>query len=631
MQSPAMSDPVLERIDSLIRRGELLAAYDSAIDALERSPDVLALKHRVVLCLVRAGALEQAREEYARLDLDTVTDDEDILALGGRLLKAVALEARGEERRLLAAAAARKYALAYERTGGAFPGINTASLSLVAGHADHARALARAILKDLPHHHPGTGEEAYYHGATRAEALLLLGRRTEAEDALKDAIASDPKNYSAHATTLNQLAMILQSLDEEGDWLDLYRPPKSAHFAGHMFAAEEEQTPSFEGRLREAVEEAIAAEGIGFGYGACAAGADIVIAEALLDAGAELHLVQPCPDDAFAEFSLRPFGEAWLSRFNACRRRAATIRYMTTEQAVSDGLDLAMASRVAMGQAILRAESLATKALQLAIWDGRPHRHLAGTSHDVECWRKTGLKQIIFPYGRQRQAAGGTTARSNRQSGGSVSRTMMAMLFADTHGFGRLGEYRTAAFVETVLRSLADCSKRLKAPPVVVNTWGDGLFLAFPDVGDAAEAAIALQERFRSIDLESAGLPSHLSLRIGCHYGPVQEHTDPFLDRPNIFGSQVVIASRIESVTVPGSIYVSEPFASILAAMRDRPFHCDYVGRSHLRAGLEGLPLFSLRRDHCFHRYPTDRQVESERRQSSGRDAERQALAFPGR
>lgn len=580
---------------TLLRRGELLAAYDAAVEGLRLRPDSAALKHQAVLCLARAGALERAQAEFERLGLDKFEDDEDVLALGGRLLKAVALEKAGDERRYVARAAAEKYARAYRRTGGFFSGINTASMLVVAGRAKEAEATARQVLKSLGGAKTGAGEAAYYRAATRAEAHLLLGDRVASEASLADALTHDPDNYSAHATTLKQLAMILEAQEADADWLDRFRPPKVAHFVGHMFKAGGGRADAEEEAIRASVSEVIAVERIGFGYGALAAGADIIMAKALLDAKAELHLLQPCPNDVFVKTSVRPFGESWAARFEECHGHA-TVSYATGDRANFNGLDKAFSSQIAMGKAILRAQSLATEAVQIAVWDGAPARREAGTAHDVAFWRKTGLRQIILPFRLSRTRRSHKNAGSIRRAKQPFRRKLMAMLFADTHGFGKLGDEQVPAFVQAVLGSLAQCCQELPGAASHFNTWGDGLFLAFDKIGDAARAALALQECFRSIDLAALGLPDTLALRIGCHYGPVQEHTDPLLGRPNIFGNQVVIASRVEPETVPGSIYVTEPFASVLAASEGRAFRCEYVGEVEPRKGSDKLLLFSLRR-----------------------------------
>ncbi len=76
----------------------------------------------------------------------------------------------------------------------------------------------------------------------------------------------------------------------------------------------------------------------------------------------------------------------------------------------------------------------------------------------------------------------------------------------------------------------------------------------------------------------SSGLPDTLALRLGGHFGPVFETTDPVLHLTNYFGAHVSRTARIEPVTPPGEVYVTEQFAARLA-LEPNPYACDYVGQ----------------------------------------------------
>mgnify|MGYP006196110169 CR=1 FL=1 len=59
------------------------------------------------------------------------------------------------------------------------------------------------------------------------------------------------------------------------------------------------------------------------------------------------------------------------------------------------------------------------------------------------------------------------------------------------------------------------------------------------------------------------------ALRLGGHFGPVFEATDPVLGLINCFGAHVSRTARIEPVVPPGEVYVSEAFAARLALSHD--------------------------------------------------------------
>jgi len=553
------------------------------------------MAHQQVLSLLRAGALEQAEKEYLRLELDDVHGDEDILALGGRILKSKALERTGNERRKLALEAGEKYDSAYAETGGTYTGINTAALYLVGGKRDAARALAIDILSKLQNQIPQPGEEAYYHMATVAEANLILGDITQAQDCFADAIQLDPHNFPAHATTLYQFEMLLDALQADNAWLDTQRPPAALHYAGHIFGLAD-GIRALEGQHRYALEfslqERVAHEKVGFAYGALAAGSDILIAERMLIDGAELHVVLPCPDELYIKTSVAPYGADWIKRFHACKEQATSVRYISYDPKLTDDLRVAFASELAMGLASLHAQALATEAVQLLIWDNQIPQAEAGTARDAILWGKSNRRQLVVPYPVKRERITPSLEGDTLEK----RRGLKAMLFADVRGFGALSDSMVPAFMDTVLAPLANQLKVFGHRVQHLNTWGDGLFVVFSSVEEAAEAAIEMQNCFHDFDLKAAGLPEFLALRVGGHYGPVYEMKDPFLGGMGVFGNEVSYAARIEPLTVPGSIYISEAFACALAVNAADKFRSESVGKMNPRKGSEPIKLFSLRK-----------------------------------
>lgn len=575
-------------IAALIRRGEILAAYDIAHAALEAGETAPEIAHAAVLCLARAGALDFARSEYVRLGLADMRDDSDTVALGARLLKDVALGARGARRVAFAKASRAGYEALYERFGGIYGAINAATMTLVAGDRAGAAAYAARAL-DIPPPAGVTGEGAYYELASRAEARFLTGDGEAARQALQAAVALAPTAYAAHASTLRQLEMICAEIGADSAWLDPFRPPVCAHFTGHIFAPD--GTGALDGEdLRGRADELIRVWRVGFAYGGLAAGSDIVIAEAVLDAGAELHVVLPVGCASFVEVSVAPFGAAWVERFERCMARAASVRYAAQDPYRGDEQVFAYSSQFAMGCAVLRAQTLSTEAIQLAIWDGHPTTGPAGVSADLAYWALSGRARAVIDVHRPPPVPRATSADATGK------RAMKAMLFADVQGFGALRDDQIPAFIDGVMGRIAEAVAALAAPPLHVETWGDGVFLVFDQPIDAALAALALLEAHKALDLGALGLPLGLGLRIGGHYGPVHLRTNPLTKAPAVMGAHVVVAARIEPDVAPGSAYVSEALAGALATFHGEVVRCGYVGRTQGRKGFPATPIFSLAR-----------------------------------
>ena len=562
--------------------------------ALEAGDASRATAYKAVLCLARAGAVDFARTEYVRLGLDRVDDDPDIIALGARLLKDVALAARGPRRTAFARASTLRYRALFERFGGLYGAVNAATMTLVAGDRAGARALAAAVL--VAQASELTGEAAYYEAASRAEALFLTGSLEDARETLANALVRAPRAFAAHASTLRQLEMLCRETGVDTAWLSAFRPPVCAHFTGHILDASREValTDGQGSDLRGQADQTVREQGVGFAYGGLAAGADIVFAEALLEAGAELHLVLPVNRESFVAVSVAPFGPAWIERFERCFARATSVRYASQDPYAGDEQVFAYASQIAMGCAVLRAQTLSTEALQVAVWDGHATARPAGVAVDLAYWAKGGRRQVVIPVRRPPPAP--VSEPTARDGGAHRSRAMKAMLFADVKGFGALRDDQIPAFIDAVMGQMAKVVEGLDVHPCHVETWGDGLFLVFDQPIAAAIAALALQEAHRALDLRSLGLPRSLGLRIGGHYGPVHLTTNPLTRTPAVVGAHVVVAARIEPDVAPGSACVSEALAGALATFHGDRVRCGYVGRTHGRKGFPPTPIFNLTR-----------------------------------
>ena len=471
-----------EAVRDAERRGELLTAFDLAERALDEHPDDLWLKHRAVLALARAGSTDEAARRFREYGLGAV-DAEDVAALRARIVKDIALAADGEARREAAARSAALYATIHERTGGWYPAVNAATLSLVAGHPARAEQFAHATLEALAER----GDGSYYAAATEAEAELLLGRPGAAAEAIARAAALNEGDYGALSTTRRQLRLVCEATGADGAVLAPLAGPGVAHFCGHRVGAPgtEARFPAeAEVRVAAAIAAELEREPVGYAYGALAAGADILWAEALLEHAAELHVVLPVSLEEFIRASVAPAGPAWVERFHRCLDAAATIEYATDDARGSDDVLFRYGSELAMGLALLRARFLDASARQLAVWDRGGAHGAAGTAIDIATWRRGGRPTVaIDPAGRRWEV---DAAPRDQISESPAERVVRALLFADIRGFSKLADEQYVLFDETVTAAFA---RVLEAADGVatVNTWGDALAVVLEDVVAAAD------------------------------------------------------------------------------------------------------------------------------------------------
>lgn len=393
--------------------------YDQALSGLVERPDSLELKHQAVLALARAGSLRFAQDEYQRYGLDDVQDDEDAIGLGARLLKDAFLKSEAPARRHLALRSAARYQFAFEKTGGYYSGINAATMTLLAdGDPEDVRRRSNNILETLPDTINLSNEELYYVEATRAEAFLLLSETERSKVALQAAWQHDPLNYITHASTLRQLRLICENQSMDTGWLQKFAPPKATHYAGHTFSVQpsrqsktvlsaQEQT-----LVRTNVSHAIQENDIGFGYGALSAGSDILIAETLLEEGADVHIVLPVGIEAFRGASVEPFGEEWSARYDDCLQAARSVTIINSDAVWPDRKLNRYAGKVAMGNALMQANFLSTGKLQLLILNQESESSYT-QDHKLD-WASAGYEtvRLTLPQHHQSRADTVTAAPS---------------------------------------------------------------------------------------------------------------------------------------------------------------------------------------------------------------------------
>jgi adenylate cyclase len=572
---------------SALSRGDLIAAYDAAVAAIEAGDDSGAVRHSQVLALARIGDTERAMELFEAYGLDRSQDPHE-RAVGARLLKDRALAAPAGERLFALERAFEAYHAIYLESGDSFPGINAATLALLAGREGRARELAAALLGDPKVAAAGD----YYMAVTKAEALLILGGTKDAGEALRARPVRDSRDHGARSGSARQLGRIAEHLGLDPKarkaLLAPLAPPRTMHFCGHMFAAD----AVAEARLREEIDEILANEDVGFAYGALACGGDLLIAEVALDRGVPLHVVLPFDEADFIAQSVRPGGEGWEARFQACLARAASVVQASEMAFFGDPRQYGYGSRMAMGLARLRAAHLGGESIQVAIWDGVPSHGPAGTGTDVAAWKgHEGRSRIIAPGAVDRDLV-----RPPPANAGAYERALAAILFTDFKGFSTLKESALPAFWDGVMRAVAEVLDNHESEVACRNSWGDALYAVLTGAPAAAEVALELQDRLAQFDYATLGLDGSGGMRIGAHYGPAFKTIDHITGRTTFYGTEVSKAARIEPVTPPGAVFVTEPFAAILALeARDR-FQCRYVGRIALAKKYGDYPMYRLSR-----------------------------------
>jgi class 3 adenylate cyclase len=590
---PVTAEGLLTDVKTFFDHGEFFRAYDLAADALELFPGNVGLAHRAVVSLANAGATALALEKYYEFGLDN-RHETDVRSLLGRLKKDQAFAETGEARVALFREGRALYEDAFHTATEAgdpeayYPAINAATLALFAGDAEAAGRLAGEVLDLLAPRIASLDDVAadrYWVLATALEAHLVRGDLDAARGLVDQVVAAAGSDDAALATTGRQLERIVAAKKLDSSVLAAFKVPTVVHFLGNTHAT----------TVAADIAGLLKGIRVGAAYGSLAAGADILFAEALLNQGVALNVVLPFATADFIEQSVRPAGEDWITRFEACLAAAKTVRFATEDAYLGDDQLFPYSSSLAMGLASLCARHLHAPLMQLAVWDGVVDEGaIVDTAADMSAWREAGHPVKLVPTGADANVE--KLPPWHRPKVARGRRDTRAMLFGDIHGFSKLSDAQLPLFTDKIMGTLGEVARRHKQHIAFVNTWGDGIFIVFRDAGRAAACALDMQDAMNAIDLKAAGLPETLKLRLGGHLGPVYELDDPVTDRPNYYGAHVSRAARIEPITPEGCVYVTETFAAMLALHNAGQFSCDYVGNTEMAKHYGRLRMFLLRR-----------------------------------
>jgi adenylate cyclase len=148
-----------------------------------------------------------------------------------------------------------------------------------------------------------------------------------------------------------------------------------------------------------------------------------------------------------------------------------------------------------------------------------------------------------------------------------MDRRLSAILAADVVGYSRL----MGRDEEGTLRSLKEVRATIVDPRIsnhkgrIVKTTGDGLLVEFPSVVDALRCAVEVQENMAE---RGAEMPEdrRLQFRVGINLG------DVIIDGDDIFGDGVNVAARLENLSEPGGICISQGAWDLARGRIDVPF-----------------------------------------------------------
>ncbi len=507
-----------------------------------------------------------------------------------------------------------------EGDGDVFPAINVATLHALGRRMEPACEWARKVLE--------LADDSEWGWASQGEAQLILGHATLAEQAYRKYYAArraSPRDIAASRKQAERLIAALSARrSTDQTWLDDALPlPSVLVFAGvvpdrEAEAGEQRFPATEENRVRSEIRAALREIAPVAVYCAAAAGSDILLLEEAAALKIETQIILPASVEEFRRLSVEPFGKGWTERFDAALAEAARIECLgrhfppPSEQA----LMFRYGNHVLVGSALLRARRGGFSVGALAVWDGEPPRGPGGTGEFVAEWNqlahdgpeaspnakdqhRLSPARVIRPSERQPGQSVGVRRSRNKEKQflpGNSGQEVRAMLFADVKNFSTLTEELLPQFQNRYMRQVSELLDMSDCAPVVVNTWGDAIYMVFDTVRACGEFALAMSERLHSPNAvwRTSDLPSDLAIRTAVHAGPAFRLSDPVTREFTYTGSHVTHAARLEPVTQPGQVYGTEAFAALAALNDVESFHCHYVGQRKMAKNYGSAGVYRL-------------------------------------
>jgi adenylate cyclase len=164
---------------------------------------------------------------------------------------------------------------------------------------------------------------------------------------------------------------------------------------------------------------------------------------------------------------------------------------------------------------------------------------------------------------------------------------VITVMFTDMKGSTSMTEMEGDVVSRMVIKKQKDILSASieKNRGVLVKTMGDGTMSYFENAVSAVRSAVQIHNAIEAHNAKGTGVP--IRLRIGLNTG------SGIVEKNDVFGDVVNVASRFESIAEAGEIYISESTYNALGEGRDE-FYCRFLKTSALKEKKGSFKVFKV-------------------------------------
>lgn len=567
-----MPEPI-QHIEKLVGEGRFLEAR-SKTEHLLTTTDDLRLKQLLALSMAKSGA-PKAAMDFLEPVYQKHADDPESAGILGSIYKELFKETRITKYAVLSRDT---YLKNFQQTGNHYTGINAASMSVIAGSVSKGKDIARQIISKIPEATADVWELA-----TLAEAYLLLKEKDKSLAYYARCRHHLRADWGKMNSIYNQLWLLNHYIPVFKEVMHIFSPPGLAVFVGHMIDHPERVSSRFpnsiESKVKEAITGAIKTINAKIGYCSMACGGDIIFAESIAETGGELNLFLPFDVNDFNEVSVRFAGEPWVERFNKLVAEYP-VRFVTKESYCGSDDLFSFQTKVIFGEAIHRSYMMHSTPHLISLFSDVDARMKEGGTRDMlQLWPFPEKRININPE----HLFSGLPTDTGKASGPKPNsikyapdpnRHIRYLLYISLHD----------AIAEETDRFKNRLEKKIKETNnAEVQQYAQAVLFSFKTPEDAAMTAWSFLKMLCPL------IPAS-KVRISLHAGPIL--TDP--ESLSLSGTQTEIVKIIQKFVLPGKVYASFQFASVLA-IDSKDYAMEYAGLVSI-GGEEKLEIYQLNR-----------------------------------